>query len=168
MIQKTLIYLIALVSFQAWASGPSPQNMFWQFSPASMSGNKTKAFCATTKEAPYSPNLCLGEITRTDFQQPVEGYILDQRIENGPKETLKIEKVSGWKFLYRQDEFVGNADVYERSFEVIDASGRRSVLRETFDYYADYSDYSKMRTRKIEGKLPDGTAVSLRNIYFFY
>lgn len=159
------------LSLCAWGN-PTPagsEKLLWLFSRSSVqdAGKHAHIYCATTKGSPYLPKLCFSETRRTDLNNLPQASIEIQRSENGPKETLMITSVSTWKYLGTTSEYVANSDIYVRSLQIADSAGRVSILNETFDFYANYDDGSKLRTRSVSGTLPDGTPVSLSNIYWY-
>lgn len=165
----TKVFMILILSSFSWAQMAPKDSEFYLWNdindPIRASG--TKQYCATTKNQPFNPTLCFGELPRANRYDRPSGYV---KVQNGTRtETLKINGVSKWLYLGSTKDYVYNSEIYARKLTLVDNFGRKSEVTEHFHYHPKMTNwYGKTRTYGIYGKLPDGTSLKLENIYMFY
>jgi hypothetical protein len=151
---------------------PHTEMILWHLSTTQIPPAGTHEYCATTQMRPFIPALCFGELPRAVNAQHPDGYV---RVQVGAQYYfLRITGLTAWQFMYRTGQYTQNTDVYMRSMRLTNDKGVSSTLNEQFMYYPPQvgpggvvNDFGMMRTMAVTGSLPDGTAVSLSNIYMF-
>jgi hypothetical protein len=168
--KKIFLLMTSVIMTVTVYASPAPanaENVLWTIDQDSQAFNKHA--CSTDKNG-SEVVICFGE--RRDYKNNLVGYALLKEIGkfgyDGRKlEEFKVKPSGKWKFLYRTTGFVMNEDFYSRYLILTDASGRNSVITETFSYL-ESSQGKTIRSYKYEGTLPNGSEISFNNIFMFY